>query len=415
MIQVVRLAAFRRLLAAYTLNELAWSIGSLALAVLVYHRTGSAFAAMAFFLCSQAVPALLSPLAVARLDQLAPRRVLPLLYAVEGVLFAALAWVASSFELAPVLALAALDGMVAATARSLARAATVAVTSPTGLLREGNALINACFSVCFMAGPALGGLIVVTGGTTAALLANSALFALITLTLASAGSLPAAPSQRRPSAGRLRAALSYARARRSVGVLLCLQATALAFFTISIPVEVVFAEHSLHAGAAGYGALLSAWGAGVVAGSVVYARWRDAPARLLIALGAGLLGIGFLVMALAPSLGLASAGAAIGGISNGIESIAVHTELQEHVEQRWMALIMSLLESIKLAVPGIGIVLGGAIAALAGPRAALAVAGAGALAVMVAAWVVLSPPTFGAAAERDPACARPPVAGAARR
>jgi len=294
-------------------------------------------------------------------------------------------------------------------------ATTVSVTAPAGLLREGNALSNAAFSVCFMAGPALGGLIVVVGGTTAALLANSALFALITLALASTSGLPAASANHGPSTGRVRAALSYARARRPARVLLALQATALAFFTISIPVEVVFAQHTLHAGAAGYGALLSVWGAGAVAGSAVYARCRDLPARLLIALGAGLLGIGFLVMAVAPSLGLASAGAATAGLSNGIESISVHTALQEQVEQRWMALIMSLLESIMLAVPGIGIVLGGAIAALAGPRAALAVGGIGALAVMVAAWFVLSPATLGAPAERDPPRTRPRAAEPSRR
>ena len=49
-------------------------------------------------------------------------------------------------------------------------------------------------------------------------------------------------------------------------------------FTISFPVEVVFAQHSLHAGPRGYGALLSAWGAGAVVGSAVYARWRRSPA-----------------------------------------------------------------------------------------------------------------------------------------
>src|ERR1039457_2482315 len=67
--RVLRLPAYRRLLAAYTLNELAWSVGSLALAVLVYRRTGSAVGAMAFFLCSQFFPALISPAVVARLDQ----------------------------------------------------------------------------------------------------------------------------------------------------------------------------------------------------------------------------------------------------------------------------------------------------------------------------------------------------------
>jgi MFS-type transporter involved in bile tolerance (Atg22 family) len=122
--RVLRLPAYRRLLAAYTLNELAWSLGALALAVLVYRRTGSVIGSAAFFLCSQFFPALISPALVARLDQRAPRRVLPALYALEGVLFLLLALAASRFSLVPVLALALADGIVAASARALARAAT---------------------------------------------------------------------------------------------------------------------------------------------------------------------------------------------------------------------------------------------------------------------------------------------------
>jgi hypothetical protein len=54
-----------------------------------------------------------------------------------------------------------------------------------------------------------------------------------------------------------------------------------------------------------------------------------------------------------------------------------------------MALMMSLNESITQGVPGAGILLGGALAALAGPRAALAVGGIGALATGVVMWVTL--------------------------
>ena len=75
---------FGRLLAAYVLNELAWSVGTLALALLVYRRTGTAIGSTGFFLCSQVVPALLSPALVAKLDRVAPRPVLPALYGLEG-------------------------------------------------------------------------------------------------------------------------------------------------------------------------------------------------------------------------------------------------------------------------------------------------------------------------------------------
>ncbi len=143
MTRVLKLPAYRRLLAAYTLNELAYSIGSLALAVLVYNRTGSALATAGYFLCAMFGPALISPAIVARVDQRSSQPVLVALYGLEAALFGVLAWVAGRFALAPVLALALADGIVAVTARALARAATVSVTSWAGLLREANAVTNA--------------------------------------------------------------------------------------------------------------------------------------------------------------------------------------------------------------------------------------------------------------------------------
>jgi predicted MFS family arabinose efflux permease len=386
--EVLKLGAFRRLLVAYALNELAWSFGTLALAILVYRRTGSAIGAMAYFLAAQFVPALIAPAVVARVDQLPPNSVLPALYALEAMMFAALAVVASPFLIVPVLALTIIDGVLATMARPIARAATVAVTAPVGLLREGNALTNAAFSICYMLGPALGGAIVVAGGTVAALLANSGVFAVIALTLLGLRDLGHGPA-RTPTAGRLRAAFAYARAQPPIRVLLSLQGLAVVFFTVAVPVEVVFAEHSLRAGAAGYGALLSAWGAGAVLGSAVYARWRHLASRTLIAGSAASLGVGFAVMAASPGLPLAIAGAAFAGIGNGVEAVAARTALQEHVAERWMPMIMSLSDSVQQAAPGAGMLIGGAMAWLAGPRPALAVAGGGALMIAAVARLLL--------------------------
>jgi hypothetical protein len=375
----MRLPGYRRLLVAYTLNELAWSIGSIALALLVYRRTGSTWGATAFFMSSQFVPALISPALVTRLDGLAARRVLAGLYLSQGLVMVGLTWVTSNFALVPVLALALLGGILAVTARAIARAATAAVIAPAQLLREGNAITNAGFAICIMAGPAIGGALVLAGGTSTALLADGGIFVAITLTLVTASGLPEALPKHDRSAGRLRAAIALANKDPVIRGLMGLQVLALILFTMSVPVEVVFAQHSLHAGAGGYGALLSAWGAGAVAGSAAYARWRASPTRRLIAYSSVALGIGFLVMAAAPSLAVAIIGSALGGIGNGVEAVAARTALQERVQRRWMALMMSLNESLFQAVPGAGILLGGAIAALSGPRAAFAVSGAGAL------------------------------------
>jgi predicted MFS family arabinose efflux permease len=366
-------------------------VGTLALAVLVYRRTGSALGSTAFFLCSLVIPAFLSPFAVARVDQRAPRRILPLLYAVEAVLFGLLAWMTARFSLVPVLALALADGIVALVGRVLARTATVDVLRPAGLLQEGNALSNAVFSVCFMAGPAIGGVVVAAGGTVAALLVNCGLFAAISLVLVTAVGLPSEAHEKEPSAGRLRAALAHVRQNYAQRWLLLLQLGGLIAFTISIPVEVVYAQKSLHAGAAGYGALLSGWGVGAMIGSAVYARWRRRSVRALMALSGVVLTLGFTLMASASSIVLAVIGAGLGGVGNGIGSVAARTALQEHTSQRWMAMVMSLNEAIGQAAPGVGILLGGVITAVGNPRAALAMAGAGSLAFTIAVWVVLRP------------------------
>jgi Transmembrane secretion effector len=400
---VLRIPAYRRLLAAYALNELAFMIGSVALALLVYGRTGSALEATAFFLCAQFVPALISPMSVARLDQLPARTVLPVLHGFEAVIFVILAWVAGShFSLVAVLALAFLDGIVALTARALTRTATVSITQPLGLLREGNAVSNAAFSICFMFGPALGGTLVAAGSTSLALLVNAAVFGLIALTLATARGLPKAAPVRDSTRGRVRAALAYVRATPPIGRLMLIQAFAVLFFTISVPVEVVFAQHSLHAGASGYGAMLSAWGLGAVAGAMIYARWRRRPNRELIVGGAACLAVGFPVMAAAPDLAVAIAGAVLAGVGNGVESVAVRTALQEEVEKQWMAIMMSLYEALFQSVPGAGMLIGGAITALWSSRAALAVAGAGALVISVVAWFALAGLRTGSESQPDP-------------
>lgn len=396
--QVVGVPVFRRLLAAYGLNELTWSFGTIALAVLVYRRTGSALGTTAFFLCSQFAPALASPLLVARVSGADHRRVLRFLYGLEAALFGLLAWMAAHFSLVPILAVILIDGTVAIGARAVARTATVDVLRPRGLLHEGNAVINLAFSVSFMAGPAIGGLVVAAGGTVASLLVNCGLFAIVALVL-STTALPAAhvhdEDLGRSGLQRLRAGLDHARANRAVRWLLMLQSAGIAAFTISIPVEVVFAQHSLHAGAGGYGAMLSGWGAGAVAGSAAYARYRRRPGRVLLAASGVALGVGFAIVATAPTIVVAVIGSALGGVGNGSGAVAGRTMLQEYTPQRWMGVMMSLNESVSQAVPGVGFVLGGLLASATDPRVALAVAAAGSLAYAGAVWVLLRPGLIG--------------------
>lgn len=399
MTEVLKLPAYRRLLVAYGLTQIAWSIVSVALALLVYSRTGSALGAALFFICAQFIPAFLAPPAVARLDRRASGRVLTTLYLLETGLFLLLAWAVDHLGVGFVLALALADGVIALVVRSLAKAATIAITSPVGLLREGNALANSVFSGCLMVGPALGGVIVGVADVRGALLVGSGMIGVISIMLLTARALPAAATDDSPAKGRLARALSYARRDHAVRNLLALRAIGLIFFTMSIPIEVVLAEHTLHAGAGGYGALLAAWGFGAIVGSIVFARWRRQSLWILIGIGAACLGTGFVCMAVSPTIVVAAVGSAIAGAGNGIESVAGFVALQEQVKPQWAALMTSLNESLGQGLPGMGILLGGAAAEVNGPRFALVVAGVGSLVVAVGVCLFLRPgtsePAFG--------------------
>ncbi len=387
--QVLKLPAYRRLLLAYGLTLVAWRVVEVALAILVYQRTGSALGAAVFFLCAQFVPAFFAPSLVARLDRRSPRQVLPLLYVTEGALFLALALLVGHVDVGYVLALALLDGILALIVLSLSRAAAVGVTAPAGQLREGNALMNTVSSAAQMVGPALGGAVVAAVSIRSGLLVGAGMVLLVALTILTASGLPEAVLEDTPAKGRLRAALRYVRGELAIRALLALQAIALVFFTISIPVELVLAQHTLKAGAGGYGALLTTWGAGAILGSAAFVRLRQRSTTTLIALGSGLLGLGFVVMAISPSIVVAAIGAGVGGAGNGVYAVAARTAIQEQVKADWMALVIALNESLSQVFPGVGILLGGALAEAGSPRFAFIVAGAGSLVIAVAALILL--------------------------
>jgi len=174
-----------------------------------------------------------------------------------------------------------------------------------------------------------------------------------------------------------------------------MQAVGLCIFTVTIPVEVIYAQQELNAGASGYGLLLGTWGGGAVFGSAVYARFRRRSAVLLIGGAALALAVGFGVMTVAPTLLVALCGSAVAGAGNSVEWVAWRTAIQERTPDRWMALMMSLADSMSMLAPGVGIIAGGLIAQFTSSRAAFGVAAAGSL-----VFAILVPLAFGKG--RDP-------------
>ena len=379
-----RVQPFGRLLTSYTLNELGDSVGIVALAILVFDRTENVAATSAFFIVGKFLPALLAPAFTARLDQLALRRALPAIYVCEALAFAALAYLADGhFVLPLVLLFALIDGSLAITGRGLTRGAVGAVLEPTGMLKEGNALMNMGFALSSVAGAALAGLLVSEFGLSTALLVDAASFLVIALLIVTARGLPDASVEHQPWRDRLRDGLRFVRGHRPIRLLLGGQAVALVLFTLVIPIEVIYAKESLGTTDAGFGILIASWGAGIVIGSLIYLLVRARSALALIIVSTAAIGAGYLGMASAQTLAVACAFSIMGGAGNGVQWIAVVTAIQEITPRDYQARVTGLLESLGAAAPGLGYLLGGTLAAIGSPRTAYAVAGIGVLSLVV--------------------------------
>lgn len=380
---------FRRLAMSYTVNEVGDWLGMVALAVLVFDQTGSVMAVTALFLSTKFVPALIAPVLVTRSERPHPSRSLPLIYVLEAIAFAALALLAVNFSLILVLLIAIVDGALSLTGRALTRAVVASLLRPAGELRSGNAILNVAFTGGAALGPGIAGLVVAAFSVQAALLLNAVSFLIV------AGLLFATPGLPRPDtdpghlADRLRAGLSYITSHRTLRALMGAQAVAFVFFAAVIPVEVVYAKETLMAGDSGYGILLASWGVGMVLGSLTFAALRGGRLGVLLAVSTIAVGIAYLGLAAAPTLLVACIASIVGGTGNGIQWVSAVSAVQELTRDSMQARVMGVLESVSAAMPGLGFLAGGLIAATFAPRAAFLFAGAGAIAVVLVAIPLL--------------------------
>ncbi|MGH2966685.1 MAG: MFS transporter [Solirubrobacterales bacterium] len=381
---------FRRLAFARLVDELGDWLGEIALAVLVFDQTGSLLAVTALFLALQFVPAIATPPLVARLEAVPSRFALAGLNLAQALVFVELALLEPNFSLAPVIGLAALGGALAITARTLSRVAATAAAEPRGLLREANALLNIGFTMGVAVGPAVAGVVVAGAGPRTALFADAVSFGVVAILMATASGLPRTKVEEAGSIERLRRGIAYVRAQPQLRIMIKAQAAAFVFFALVIPIEVVFAKETLGAGDAGYGALLASWGVGMVVGGAAFALLRRIPLRVLLPISVFAIGAAYLLTGVAPSLVFACLASVLGGVGNGIEWVALVTAVQQLTRAEYQARVVSLVDSVARAAPGVGFVLGGGIAALFSPRASYAVAGAGVMIVLGLASIALT-------------------------
>ncbi len=382
--------SFRRLAFSFAVNEMGDWLGIIALSVLVFELTGSAMATAVLFLGTGFLPALMTPFFVARLERPPPHFVLPAIYAAEAAAFGALALLAEHFSLAAIVVIAALDGTLALTAKTLTRAVTAAMLEPEGELRVGNAVLNIAFTGGAAVGPALAGVVIAVLGIQSALLLDAASFYLIACVVFTARPLPQPESEpEAPLRERVRAGLDYVRDRPLLRRLLAAEAGVFVFFSLVIPIEVIYAKQDLGLDAVGYGLMVNSWGVGMVLGGILFARLRRASLPVLIFFSTVAIGSAYFGLAAAQTLAIACAASALGGAGNGVQWVAMVSAVQELTTASMQARVLGTLESAVSATPGIGFLLGGLIASQWSPRAAFVVAGAGVMIIVLVSALVL--------------------------
>lgn len=373
----LRATTFRHLAAAYWTNELGNLVGDVALAILVFDRTNSAVATAVLFVALRFAPAAVAQLLTSRVEAAAARRVLPVLYALEAALFVAMAAVSRDFSLPAILVLAACDGVLAITAKALTRSASANHLMRRDLLREGNAILNLGTMASLALGPAIGGVIVAWQGAGAALLVDAATFVVTALIVATTPRLHIASDTEINAAGRRRAGLEAIRSRPLLVKLFLACGIALMLASIAVPVEVVFAKRTLNAGDTGYGALLAAWGAGMVLGGALFAFSSRFRITLVLGVSAAIIALGYGGLAISPTLAIACAFSVLGGTGNGVAGIAAITAIQQEIPLTAQSAVMAVLEGVNQVMPGIGFIAGGALTAIYSARLAYAVSAIG--------------------------------------
>jgi MFS family permease len=274
--------AARRLFVAHAQSCVGSGIGFVALPLLAYEFTGSAWAVTAVLLPDIVPAVVLGPLLGVFIDRFGWRHALIAADLSRALAFLLL-WQAGSLPVA--IAGAAIAGIGSAVFNPAALTALGAL-APDGERRAAAmGLFGALDDAGLTLGPALAGVLLAVVAPAALMAVNAGTFALSASLLLTLGrGYDNAPAARAPQPSVLAAAISGWReiaARPQVRVLLSSSSAAVACIGVINVGEVVLAREILHVGGPGLAALMAANGVGLIVGSLGARqeggwRWRRA-------------------------------------------------------------------------------------------------------------------------------------------
>ncbi|HUY77126.1 MAG TPA: MFS transporter [Ktedonobacterales bacterium] len=384
--------AFRALWAARTLSVGGDYIAQVALVLLAARQHNPVLAVSALFL-AQTVPWLLSPLAGALAERVAPRWFMVGSELGQLVVVGVLAIVAPPFPVT--LALVAAMTLLAVLFLPASQSVLPGVVSADAL-NEANALLRLGLNVSRALGPLVGAALLIASGVRGALLADAASFLLSAALLSalpaiSPNARAATPTSDEPSENlwvSMRAGVAYI-TRTAIARAVVIGLFLVTLFVALDNIGLIFlAQRTFGSATTGFGALLAGYGAGMIAAPLILlplGRRLTTLRSLLV--GVALMGVGTAVCGLAPTLWLAVAAQALVGVGNGFQNVANDSLLQQTTPRPLLGRVFGIAYSAPYAALLITYALGGALLNATSPRVVFVIAGLGTLAMTgVIAW-----------------------------
>lgn len=372
---------FRLLFSGETISLLGDQFHFVALAWLVLQLTGSGLAVGTVLMVAGIPRAVFVLVGGALADRASPRSVMLASNTLRAAFVAVLAALVLSgrVELWQLYVLAAVFGIVDAFFWP-AMTTVVPMLVPERELPAANALMQGSQQLTGLIGPALAGLLVAAVGTGLAFGLDAASFAVAAgaLVLIRGGRRVAAADESRPNVlGTIRAGIAYAWRDPAVRSLLILSATL--NFAINGPVSVGLAwlaDNRFDGGAAAFGLMLSAFGAGALVGAVVAGSvgrikqlgWFTLGGSAVMGLALGLIGF-------APSVAVVMLLNVAIGVAVGLLNVRIIAWLQVRTPSEMIGRVMSLVMLGGLALTPLSLAAAGLLVDLGAATLCFAVAG----------------------------------------
>jgi MFS family permease len=375
--RVFRHHNYRLFFAGQLVTLLGTWIQSVALSWLVYRLTHSAFLLGLVTFASQAPIFFITPFAGAIADRNDRRTVFAVTRSLSMAQAAILTvlTLTNHIEINTVIALALMLGIITAVEVPARQSFTVEMVGREDL-RQAIAFNAMMFNFARTLGPAIGGVIVAAIGEGLCFLLNTVSSAAV---LVSLFLMRLDRREVRPEShpwDDLKQGFRYVTQHPHIRMVLFLSATTACFGTSYLALLPAFAQDILQQGADGLGYLISAFGAGAVAGAALITRLHERHLPLTPTIMAVLLGASLIAFANAPSLWLAI----LFGVPTGFAYLGIavssNTQVQTLAEDKMLGRVLAFYAMGALGSPPIGALLLGYVAEQIGVPNAFMLGGA---------------------------------------